>query len=426
MRKTLSLACIPLLLLTACGGGGGSSNVGPPPPPPPGQVIATPGPPNVEPVILDAGPANGLNFNTAFITVTVCIPGGACQDIDHVEVDTGSSGLRLLHASAGGELTLNLPPATVPGGMTLAECLQFADGSSFGPIAVADIQMPTSGETATSVSVQVIGAPGYTVPSGASGCPGTPENTVGAFGANGILGVGPFAQDCGPACADTVNFPTGWYYTCNTTVNPATCAAASATIAQQLQNPVSLFPTDNNGVIVELPEPAAGGAASLSGGALVFGIGTHTNNALGSAAVLFIDDTTGFVQASFNGTAGLSAALDSGSNGNFINDNGIPACTGAVGWYCPNSTLNLTATLTSAGGGTGVAANFSVANFESLFNANLSAAVMPNVAGPLNLPAGTPNPIQFDLGMPYFFGRNIFTAIENAPTSGGTGPYFAY
>ena len=106
---------------------------------------------------------------------------------------------------------------------------------------MADIQMPTSGKTASNVSVQVIGAPGYTVPSGASGCPGTPENNVGAFGANGILGVGPFAQDCGPACADTVNFPDGWYYTCNTTVNPATCAAASATLAQQLQNPVSLF-----------------------------------------------------------------------------------------------------------------------------------------------------------------------------------------
>ena len=51
---------------------------------------------------------------------------------------------------------------------------------------------------------------------------------------------------------------------------------------------------------------------------------------------------------------------------------------------------------------------------------------MPNVAGPINVPAGTPNPIQFDLGMPFFFGRNIFTAVENGTTSGGTGPYFAY
>jgi Protein of unknown function (DUF3443) len=425
MRNSLILACIPLLLLTACGGGGGGSNIGPTPPPP-GQIIATPGPPNVEPVVLDAGPTNGPNFNTAYVTVTVCIPGGACQDIDHVEVDTGSTGLRLLAASAGGELTLNLPPATVTGGMTLAECLQFADGSSFGPLAIADIQMPTSGKTATSVTVQVIGAPGYTIASGQPACPPPLENNVSAFGANGILGVGPFAQDCGAACADPVNFPKPWYYTCNTTVNPATCAAASATVAQQLQNPVSLFTTDNNGVIVELPVPAAGGATSLSGGALVFGIGTQpTNNALGSATVLFIDPTSGFVQANFNGTAGLSAAIDSGSNGNFINDN-IPQCTGAVGWYCPNSTLNLTSTLMSAGGGSSAAANFSVVNFESVFNANQAAAVMPNVAGALTLPPGTPNPIQFDLGMPFYFGRNIFTAIENAATPGGTGPYFAY
>ncbi len=46
--------------------------------------------------------------------------------------------------------------------------------------------------------------------------------------------------------------------------------------------------------------------------------------------------------------------------------------------------------------------------------------------GILTLPANTPNAIQFDLGMPYFFGRNVFTALENAATPGGTGPYFAY
>jgi hypothetical protein len=425
MRKSLILACVPLLVLAACGGGGSGGNIGPPPPPPPGQVIATPGPPNVEPMVVDAGPAKA--FNTGFISVTICVPGTTtCQTIDHIEVDTGSSGLRILDASVGGELSLSLPPATVPGGMTLAECLQFADGSSFGPIAIADIQMPTSGQTAANVSVQVIGAPGYAVPSGASGCPGTPENSVTAFGANGILGVGPFAQDCGPACTDTVNFPTGWYYTCNTTVNPASCAAASATSAQQLQNPVTLFSTDNNGVIVELPSPPAGGTASLAGGALVFGIDTESNNALGSATVLLIDGVTGFVQASFNGSVGLNAALDSGSNANFINDSSIPACTAAVGFYCPTSTVNLTSTLQSAGGGASAAANFSVANLETLFNANNTAAAMPNVAGPINVPAGTPNPIQFDLGMPFFFGRNIFTAVENGTTSGGTGPYFAY
>ena len=417
MRKSLILAGLPLLLLSACGGGG-SSDIGPTPPPP-GQTIATPGPPNVEPMVIDAGPAQA--FNTGFVSVTICVPGSAtCQTIDHIEVDTGSTGLRILHASAGGQLSLNLPPAMAPGGMALAECLQFADGSSFGPIEVADIQFSTSGKSATNVAVQVIGAPNYTVP---ADCPPRLENTVADFGANGILGVGPFIQDCGLACQNSNPPLPGWYYTCST---PTTCAAATATTAQQLQNPVTLFDSDNNGVIVELPSPPAGGTASLTGGALVFGIGTESNNGLGSAVVLAIDDTTGFVQATFNGTAGLNAALDSGSNANFFTDSSIQQCTAAVGFYCPPSTLNLTSTLQSAGGGASAAADFSVANLESLFNANPSAAAMPNVAGPLNIPAGTPNPIQFDLGMPFFFGRNIFTAIENAPTPGGTGPYFAY
>ena len=118
--------------------------------------------------------------------------------------------LMVLAACGGGGSSGNLDGGG-GGGNTpaLAECLQFADGSSFGPIAYADVTFPSSGKTIAHVSVQIIGAPNYTVPTGSSGCPGTAENTITAFGANGILGVGPFAQDCGPACASTTNFPPG-------------------------------------------------------------------------------------------------------------------------------------------------------------------------------------------------------------------------
>src|SRR5207248_2177278 len=72
------------------------------------QTIATPGPPNVEILTVDAGPAGGVN--TAFVSVQVCVPGTTtCQTIDHVEVDTGSIGLRIL---ADVPFTLTLPPAT--------------------------------------------------------------------------------------------------------------------------------------------------------------------------------------------------------------------------------------------------------------------------------------------------------------------------
>ena len=46
-------------------------------------------------------------INTAYTTVTVCAPGSTsnCQTIDHIQVDTGSSGLRILSEV----LTITLP-----------------------------------------------------------------------------------------------------------------------------------------------------------------------------------------------------------------------------------------------------------------------------------------------------------------------------
>jgi hypothetical protein len=32
----------------------------------------------------------------------------------------------------------------------------------------------------------------------------------------------------------------------------------------------------------------------------------------------------------------------------------------------------------------------------------------------------------FDFGLPFFFGRNVYTAIEGKSTPGGTGPFTAY
>src|SRR6201999_672937 len=93
---------------------------------------------NVQPLIVDAGPEPQafVTANEAFTTVTVCVPGTTvCQTIDHVLVDTGSSGLRLL----SGVLTISLPPSNDTGGNPLDECLVFVDGFVWGPVASADI-----------------------------------------------------------------------------------------------------------------------------------------------------------------------------------------------------------------------------------------------------------------------------------------------
>src|SRR3954469_12659404 len=109
----------------------------------PGGSPSTMGSLNVVPITVDSGPAGGNYINGAFVTLTLCEPGtGNCQDIDHVLVDTGSTGVRVLESV----LTLHLPEATSGTGKTLAECLPFVSGTSWGPVRLADLKV--AGETA--------------------------------------------------------------------------------------------------------------------------------------------------------------------------------------------------------------------------------------------------------------------------------------
>ena len=158
----VGLGAVLCLTAIACGGGGGgTAGTGQPPPPPPTNNTAS--------VIVDEGPSNA-SVNTMFTSVTVCVPGStsSCQTIDHIQVDTGSYGLRILAPV----LTLTLPVETLANGSSLAECTQFVDGFSWGPVVTADFQI--AGETAKSLPVQVIGDSRFTnIPSECSGTGGT-------------------------------------------------------------------------------------------------------------------------------------------------------------------------------------------------------------------------------------------------------------
>ena len=166
---------------------------------------------NVAGIIVDAGPAGG-NVNEVFATVTVCVPGSTtnCNTIDHVLVDTGSEGLRLVSSTGGGQLTLSLPQATDNSGSPLTECAEFVSNVSYGSVRLANIQI--SGESASDVPIQVIGDTSP-VP---SSCSGMLQDTVAALGGNGILGVGPFPNDCGTGCLGSVpvNQNPVIYYSC--------------------------------------------------------------------------------------------------------------------------------------------------------------------------------------------------------------------
>ena len=196
------------------------------------------------------------------------------------------------------------------------------------------------------------------------------------------------------------------------------CSGANASLTEQLQNPVTLFAADNNGVIIELPAIGAAGAASVPG-SLVFGIGTQANNGLGTATVLAEDPNTGFIAATYKSTAYADGYLDTGSNGNFFTDTFSACPSPNQVWYCPASTMAETATLTGTNAMTATA-DFSVGNADTTFNANPMFTAFADIGGPNADPSG------FDLGLPFYFGHNVFTAIENRSTPGGTGPYFAF
>jgi hypothetical protein len=365
-------------------------------------------------VIVDQGPTvNGSplgSVNTLFTTVTVCVPGSttSCQTIDHIQVDTGSYGLRLLAPV----LTVTLPVETLSSGGSLVECVQFVDGYSWGPVATADLTI--AGETAKSVPVQSIGDSRFAaVPSQCSSTGGTQEDTVTSFGANGILGIGPFASDCGDC--DTV--ANNLYYACATT-----CTETTVPLAMQVPNPVTLFAADNNGIIIDLPAAAAGGALTLSG-SLIFGIDTQSDNQSGTQTVLNVDDN-GELAMTFNGQTLANSFIDSGSNGIFFADNSISTCTtsGFTTFYCPASTLNLGLSIQGVNGTMANNLVFSVGNAETMLNDNPTFNVFPELAG--TLPAG--NAGTFDYGLAFFYGKRVAVAVQGFMTSVGTGPYIAF
>ncbi len=402
-------ALLAFLSVMSCGGGGSSLGAATPPVQPAANVVAA---------VVDGGPSEltTISVNTLYTTVTVCVPGSTteCQTIDHIQVDTGSSGLRLLAPA----LTLSLPVTASSSGASLVECMVFVDGYSWGPVSRVDLQV--AGESAKSVPVQLIGDSRF--PNVPSDCASTlsAEDTVAAFGANGIIGIGALAQDCGPSCA-TMAVP-AFYYSCTA----ATCQNAMVSLTSQVPNPVTLFAKDNNGAIIVLPSVAADGAASVAG-SLIFGIDTESNNQLGTLTVLSLDATSGgYLTTIFNGQTLTLSFVDSGSSALYFNDPSIALCSssGFSGLYCPTSAQNLGATLqgqdeNGASTGISIPESFTVANAEAQAQAEPTFTAFPRLGGIFGT-AGS-----FDWGLPFFYGRRVAVAIQGYATSAGPGPFIA-
>jgi hypothetical protein len=362
---------------------------------------------NTQAVQVGVGPT-GTDVNQLLTTITICVPGTTnCQAISNILVDTGSTGLRLLSSA----VTLTLPRASDSSGHALGNCVAFANNNyAWGPVATADIQI--AGEVASSVPIQLLGVSGFPAVPKACDTGGSAASSVDVLGAYGILGIGVFRQDCGSACVTAGSTLPSVYFGCPS----SGCVAEAVALTQQLQNPVWMFPQDNNGVLIALPALYGSGEQSVSG-SLIFGIGTQIDNAL-SGVTIYTTDTSGNFTVTFNGANYTDSFIDSGSNGYFFLNAttlGIPLCTAQTTFYCPSATYSAGA-LTSGTNSASNAIALTVANAEQLF------ATGNNAFNDLGGPAAG----GFDLGLPFFYGRYVYVAIEDQSTTSGIGPYWAY
>lgn len=401
-------------------------------------TLDSPTGPNTTEIVVDSGPASGFSLGAAnipYVTLTVCEPGSAshCVTIDHVFLDTGSVGLRILKSQVAG---LALPAVTVPadGASTTPagralECYPFVLGAVWGPLASADLKI--AGEVAKSLPMQIIDDATPMVDAAPASCVaaanGGLQNSVASLQANGILGIGMLAYDCGLSCSRG-DYSSGYtlYYSCpGPTGSP--CVPAAIPSGLQTQNPVVLFPVDNNGTVVALPAlPDLG--AGLVKGRLVFGIGTQANNQIPPAAKMIFVDANPVSASYLYFTTATGAAryvdsyIDSGSNAFFFDDltlaKGCQSSTAsASGWYCPTSVARRSATLTDTFG-TVAQVDYAVASADLLFGT--PSVAFADLAGAAGQGVST-----FVWGLPFFYGRSVFTSIWGQTLS-PNGPWNAF
>ncbi|WP_419816713.1 DUF3443 family protein [Glacieibacterium sp.] len=436
------IASLALFAVSSCGGGDGGSSqptVAPSSPTPTPAPAPTPVV-NTAAVVLDAGPAalrtgsGGYNaFNEPYVTVTICAPGSTtnCQTIDHIILDTGSVGLRIIQPAINASLLAALPVQAGPSGNPVGECYQYVNSYAFGSVRVADFSI--AGEKVAAMPFQAIGDGGSfaAVPASCSSGGGTAIATVKDFGANGIIGIGTTTTDCGSYCTVAGGSSAAAYYSCPAAGCGAMIPRAANTAApfEQVPNPVAAFAVDNNGSILTLPSVPQAGAVSIAG-TVIFGIGTQANNTLSASTVLPLTTSTsrlgpGVLTATYNGKQLTQSFLDSGSSSYFFIDTALAPCTDTnlVAFYCPPSPVPLSPVLTATNGTTASAAFtlYSPLNVSGAATAAPGLGVDPTLVKP-PLPFAN----SFDFGIPFFFGRTIYTAIEGRAAGSATGPYVAF
>ena len=413
------------------------------------------------------------NANILYATVTVCSPTDTshCVSIDHVQVDTGSVGLRVLASLVK---DLGLPPlqiASSPDPVRNAwECFPFVIGGLWGANATAVVGL---GRQFTSpVAVQLIEDN-----TDANAALQAPDNCIAAadgnllssassLGSNGILGIGSTNLDCGNVClqgsyATDAQFVQYYSYAPGSTgkaqcaSNMALCSSVVASVPVNLQvaNPISNLQNSRyrDGVVLAMPAVGNPGAATATG-ELIFGVdsvvdanglsgntvpsgvtkvqlGADTNN-----LPAYLSITTQLMHGASPQTF-IGSYLDTGTNGIFFTDSSsaaLPLCA-ASSWYCPAGLTTLNAFLWDGGKAqptqnspwVSVPVQFQIGNAEALFSTSNTAFSGAAGTAPLTS-TGQPDTTSFAWGMPFFYGKKVYMSIWDITSGSGATPWYAW
>ena len=472
-------AVVLAVLLTACGGGGGDStstslrcgntNCQLLNDPVATTFVQTNN--NLRVSVDDRGPHGfknlGVSTNMLFADVTVCSPGGVrtdptqCVTIDHVLVDTGSVGLRIIASKVS---ALHLTPIS-SAGQDVWQCYPFVIGGLWGRNVGADVWLGQQVTTQPPVAIQLIDD--QSVMSPPDDCRTVTDATIdlsnilasaGDLGANGILGIGSTTLDCGFYCEQgsyhvTRSDPPGssnLYFACAVgETNSARCSLTPVPAAFQVFNPVAALSAGfNNGVVLKMPAiPANNPGAQTAMGELILGIDVANMPMNAQKVYLGVLDTVSdsylSIKTFFNGHSFANSYLDTGTNGMFFYDASMQPCdnltpatalTKLFYWYCPATTMaGLRADLSDGdpSANPAVAVPFQIANYarlsltENTAFSDLAGAV--NGYGPLNTPLNTyvADTKTFAWGMPFFYGKQVYLSIWEQSGS-VNGPWYAW
>jgi hypothetical protein len=175
-------------------------------------------------------------------------------------------------------------------------------------------------------------------------------------------------------------------------------------------------------VIIDLP--SVSGAETTVSGTLSFGVGVIRG------ATVHTLDSNNHLTTIFNGQNLTSSFIDSGSNAFFFPDS-LPTCDPNAQFFCPSEALpNLSAINVGKTQGVTVV-DFSVDNAESLYGTYPGFAAFSALAGPSGTGtcSGTSGACTFDWGLPFFYGRKVYTKIDacnGTPCSPLQGAWWAY